>query len=112
SRRRTPSSRRGSGPAPRPAPRPVPDAPGGGARPARRGADRGLHFARLEPQRSYAASYRVPSPPLQGMYLSADSSTRSLRTVPLADGEQLVVGGNGHVVGRHRGPTSELVADL
>jgi glycine/D-amino acid oxidase-like deaminating enzyme/nitrite reductase/ring-hydroxylating ferredoxin subunit len=74
--------------------------------------DRGLHFARLEPQRSYAASYRVPSPPLQGMYLSADSSTRSLRTVPLADGEQLVVGGNGHVVGRHRGPTSELVADL
>lgn len=73
--------------------------------------DRGLHFARLEPQRSYAASYRLPAPPLQGMYLGADQP-RSLRSVPLEDGEQLMVGGNGHVVGRHREPTSELVTDL
>lgn len=64
--------------------------------------DRGLHFARLEPQRSYAQSYRLPGVTPQGMYLSVDSPTRSVRSVPVAGEEILLVGGNGHTVGRDR----------
>jgi glycine/D-amino acid oxidase-like deaminating enzyme/nitrite reductase/ring-hydroxylating ferredoxin subunit len=73
--------------------------------------DRGGFFARLEPQRSYAAAFDVAAPPPQGMYLSADSPTRSIRTVPGPEGELLLTGGNGHVVGRHTSPRS-LVDDL
>ncbi len=77
--------------------------------------DRGLHFARLAPDRSYGSAYRVPGEVPSGMYLSADSPTRSLRTLPTDDGELLLVGGNGHPVGRPdpRGRTPEdLVAEL
>ena len=57
-------------------------------------------FARLHPQRSYAAALRSPWVP-HGMYLSADSPTRSLRSLPVAGGEELLlVGGNGHITGR------------
>jgi glycine/D-amino acid oxidase-like deaminating enzyme/nitrite reductase/ring-hydroxylating ferredoxin subunit len=74
--------------------------------------DRGLYFARLTPQRSYALAFRVPGNIPQGMYLSADSPTRSLRSAPHGGEELLLVGGNGHTVGRHPRPPSELVADL
>lgn len=77
--------------------------------------DRGLHFARLAPHRSYGSAYRVPGQVPAGMYLSADSLTRSLRTAPATDGDLLVVGGNGHPVGRPDGrglSPAELVADL
>ncbi len=73
--------------------------------------DRGGFFARLEPLRSYAAAFEVPGRVPQGMYLSADSPTRSVRSVPHGDGELLLIGGNGHVVGRKPG-TSSLVEDL
>jgi glycine/D-amino acid oxidase-like deaminating enzyme/nitrite reductase/ring-hydroxylating ferredoxin subunit len=77
--------------------------------------DRGLHFARLSPHRSYGSAYRVPGDVPPGMYLSADALTRSLRTAPTDQGELLVVGGNGHPVGRpdSRGMSPrDLVADL
>ena len=74
--------------------------------------DRGLYFAKVTPMRSYALAFRVPGAVPQGMYLSADSPTRSLRTARHDGEELLVVGGNGHPVGRHRKPPSELVADL
>lgn len=73
--------------------------------------DRGAYFAKLVPLRSYATTYRVPGAIPQGMYLSVDDPSRSLRTVPTDDGELLMVGGNGHVVGRSDS-TSEAVADL
>jgi len=73
--------------------------------------NRGGHFARLTPQRSYALAFRVPGPIPSGMYLSVDKPTRSLRTVPVAGEERLMVGGNGHVVGQHDA-TARLVADL
>lgn len=62
--------------------------------------DRGGHFARLEPSRSYAVSYRIGTgqEPPQGMFLSVDSPTRSIRTAP-HDGGVLLLGGNGHPVG-------------
>lgn len=65
--------------------------------------DRRGHFARLEPQRSYAVSYRRGTGPLpQGMYLSLDKDTRSVRSVPVDGEELLLVGGAGHLVGRAR----------
>ncbi|WP_127782084.1 FAD-dependent oxidoreductase [Rhodococcus sp. X156] len=78
--------------------------------------DRAGYFARLEPLRSYCLAFTVPGPIPTGMYLSADATTRSLRTAPTFRGRRtrtprLIVGGNGHVVGR---VTSEqaMVDDL
>lgn len=73
--------------------------------------DRGGYFAKLTPQRSYAATYRVPGSIPTSMYLSVNEPTRSLRTVSV-DGELcLMVGGNGHVTGRSDSPAAAL-ADL
>ena len=77
-------------------------------------ADTGGHFAVLQPQRSYALAARVPGTIPHGMYLSIDGPTRSLRTASPGDGsddEVLLVGGNGHPVGRAR-DTRERVQDL
>ncbi|WP_067722550.1 FAD-dependent oxidoreductase [Nocardia yamanashiensis] len=73
--------------------------------------DRGGFFARLIPQRSYLAAFRTTDPLPHGMYLSAGEPTRSLRYVPDPDGDILLVGGNGHVVGRET-HTEECVNDL
>ncbi len=76
--------------------------------------DRGASFAKLTPLRSYVTTYRVPVEPEalpQGLYLSVDDPTRSLRTVPLEGGDLLMVGGNGHVTGRSDSP-ADAVADL
>ena len=64
--------------------------------------DRGAFFARLKPQRSYAASLSSPWVP-EGMHLSTDLQVRSLRSVRTADGEeQLLIGGSGHTTGRSK----------
>lgn len=73
--------------------------------------DRGSFFARLEPRRSYCIAVAGLDRPPRGMYLSADSPTRSLRYAPTSDGEVLVVGGNGHTVGRG-GATQPRITDL
>jgi glycine/D-amino acid oxidase-like deaminating enzyme/nitrite reductase/ring-hydroxylating ferredoxin subunit len=73
--------------------------------------DRGGYFAKLSPSRSYAMTYRVPGAPgsiPRGMYITADSPTRTVRTVPLADEELLLVGGNDHVVGRSPSPQAAV----
>jgi len=70
--------------------------------------NRGLYFAKLEPNRSYAAALRVPGDIPQGMYLSIDSPTRSQRTYPAADAELLLVGGYGHAGGRATSPRQHL----
>lgn len=70
--------------------------------------DRGGFFARLEPDRSYAAALRVPGNFPRGMYLSADSPTRSLRYAPHNGEDLLLVGGSGHVVGRARSPKAHV----
>ncbi|WP_244929126.1 FAD-dependent oxidoreductase [Nocardioides sp. W7] len=66
--------------------------------------DRGGFFARMSPSRSYGLAFRTPSALVDGMYLSADTPSRSLRDAPDGDGTLLLVGGNGHKVG---GPVSE-----
>ena len=62
--------------------------------------DRGGFFARVEPARSYGLAFRTPEPAVDGMYLSADQPSRSLRDAPDPDGPLLLVGGNGHTTGR------------
>jgi glycine/D-amino acid oxidase-like deaminating enzyme/nitrite reductase/ring-hydroxylating ferredoxin subunit len=57
--------------------------------------DRGLYFARLEPQRSYCIAARVRGRPPQGMSINAGSPTRSVRSY----GDILIVGGEGHTTG-------------
>lgn len=73
--------------------------------------DRGGYFAKLVPERSYVTAYRVPGDVPQGLYLSLDERVRSLRTLPVEDGQLLLVGGNGHVTGRSDSPAA-AVADL
>jgi nitrite reductase/ring-hydroxylating ferredoxin subunit len=71
--------------------------------------DRGLYFAKVEPQRSYALAFRHPSPP-ELMLLSAGSPTRSVRDAPSTAGPLLLVGGEGHTVGRTRSTSAHLDA--
>lgn len=76
--------------------------------------DRGGYFAKLTAHRSYALSFRLPDGqrPVEGMYLSADSPDRTLRSVPVGDDELLLVGGNDHIVGRassHSGAVEDLL---
>lgn len=72
--------------------------------------DRAGFFARLEPMRSYCVAVRVRGGAPTGMYLSADAPTRSLRRAD-ATGDVVVVGGNGHPVGR-ADDNAERMADL
>jgi glycine/D-amino acid oxidase-like deaminating enzyme/nitrite reductase/ring-hydroxylating ferredoxin subunit len=59
--------------------------------------DRGLYFARLEPQRSYCIAARLKAGGVlpQGMSISAGATTRSLRSHE----DLLIVGGEGHPAG-------------
>jgi glycine/D-amino acid oxidase-like deaminating enzyme/nitrite reductase/ring-hydroxylating ferredoxin subunit len=63
-------------------------------------SDSGGFFARTHPMRSYALSARLDGPVPQGMYLSVDSPSRSVRSASM-DGEEVVIlGGEGHKVGQ------------
>jgi glycine/D-amino acid oxidase-like deaminating enzyme len=59
--------------------------------------DRGLHFAKLQAQRSYLLALSGATAP-EGMFLSVGQPTVSIRDVP--DRELVLVGGFGHVTGR------------
>lgn len=61
--------------------------------------DRSLAFARVHPQRSYAIACRIAGAPPDGMFISGDTPTRSVRAVPLDGDELLLVGGEGHKTG-------------
>jgi Rieske Fe-S protein len=63
-------------------------------------SDTGGFFARTHPMRSYALSARLAGPVPQGMYLSVDTPSRSVRSAHM-DGEEVVIlGGEGHKVGQ------------
>jgi glycine/D-amino acid oxidase-like deaminating enzyme/nitrite reductase/ring-hydroxylating ferredoxin subunit len=62
--------------------------------------DRGALFARTEPKSSYVIACDVDRLPADGMYLSADGPTRSLRTARIGDDTVLLVGGQGHKTGQ------------
>ena len=61
--------------------------------------DLGYFSVRNHPERSYAMLVRLAGTVPQGMYLSSDSPTRTLRPVPTEDGELLLVGGMSHRTG-------------
>ncbi len=69
--------------------------------------DRGLFFAKLEAERSYALAFDRPDVP-EGMYLSAGSDSRSIRDAPSESGTKLLIGGAGHSVGRTRSEAEHL----
>ncbi|MGE2732060.1 FAD-dependent oxidoreductase [Mycolicibacterium vaccae] len=73
--------------------------------------DRGMFFARVEPQRSYCLAFDVPGEITRSMYIAVDSPTRSVRYAPTEGGDKLIVGGAGHGVGRSHTP-SQSVSEL
>jgi len=62
--------------------------------------DRGGFFAKTYPSRSYAIGVRIHGPVPEGMYLSAEEPTRSVRSHPMGDEPLLILGGEGHKVGQ------------
>jgi len=66
--------------------------------------DRGLYFAKVSAQRSYAQSFRVQGELPRGMFLSVESPARSIRTYR----DLLLIGGNGHGVGRSSSPRAAM----
>ncbi len=70
--------------------------------------DRGLYFAKVEAKRSYVLAFSHPEPP-HLMMLSAGQPSRSVRDAPGADGSTaLLVGGEGHGVGRVRSESEHV----
>ena len=68
--------------------------------------DRGAFFARASAQRSYSLAFRTDRALIEGMYLSADGPTRSLRDA--AGGSLLLVGGAGHRTGASTSASEHL----
>ncbi len=62
--------------------------------------DLGGFFAKAHPVRSYALAVRIDGEVPDGMYLGADSPTRSVRPLPLDGGTGLILGGESHKVGQ------------
>jgi len=73
--------------------------------------DRSLAFARIHPQRSYALLCRIAGTPPEGMFISGDAPTRTVRAVPVDGEELLLVGGEGHRPGTG-GDTEERYRSL
>jgi glycine/D-amino acid oxidase-like deaminating enzyme/nitrite reductase/ring-hydroxylating ferredoxin subunit len=63
--------------------------------------DRGLFFARTHPERSYVLLAGLRGDVPQGMYLSDESPSHSLRSVPTEGGELLMIGGESHKAGQN-----------
>jgi glycine/D-amino acid oxidase-like deaminating enzyme/nitrite reductase/ring-hydroxylating ferredoxin subunit len=62
--------------------------------------DRGLFFARVKPNRSYALALEAPSDgPPPGLFISATTPTHSVRPAEFAGREIVIVSGEGHPVG-------------
>ncbi|MEH7417864.1 FAD-dependent oxidoreductase [Neobacillus drentensis] len=61
----------------------------------------GLYFAKMYADRSYAIGIKTKQEYPGGMYISADSPSRSIRYTPLDNGENLlIIGGENHKTGQ------------
>ncbi len=74
--------------------------------------DRGGYFARMHPERSYALGIYVRDRAPQGMYLSTESPSHTVRSHPTERGELVIAGGESHKVGQSGEDTAERVARL
>jgi glycine/D-amino acid oxidase-like deaminating enzyme/nitrite reductase/ring-hydroxylating ferredoxin subunit len=61
--------------------------------------DRGMFFARQFPMRDYVVAARIDAP-LDGMFLSTEQPTHSVRVTEDGEATLLIVGGEGHTTGR------------
>jgi glycine/D-amino acid oxidase-like deaminating enzyme/nitrite reductase/ring-hydroxylating ferredoxin subunit len=75
--------------------------------------DRAGFFARMHPERSYGLGIylKAGAVPPQGMYLSTESPSHTVRSHPTANGEMLIAGGESHKTGQG-GDTAERVQRL
>ncbi|MDP8942684.1 MAG: FAD-dependent oxidoreductase [Actinomycetota bacterium] len=62
--------------------------------------DRGFFFARTHPEREHVLGVRIDGPAPQGMYITAGSPTRSIRSHPAPGGEVVLVSGESHKTGQ------------
>lgn len=60
----------------------------------------GMYFARMYPSRSYVTGITIAEKFPEGMFISAEDPTHSLRSQPLEDGELILVGGEDHKTGQ------------
>lgn len=60
----------------------------------------GLYFARMYADRSYAIGIKTDKEYPGGMYISADSPSRSIRYTPIDGGNLLILGGENHKTGQ------------
>jgi glycine/D-amino acid oxidase-like deaminating enzyme/nitrite reductase/ring-hydroxylating ferredoxin subunit len=74
--------------------------------------DRGVYFARQHAERSYALGLYVDGPAPQGMYLSTESPSHTVRSHPTDRGELVIAGGESHKVGQSGEDTADRVARL
>lgn len=66
----------------------------------------GLYFSRMRPERSYSITLRGNVKEDLGMYINVEKPKRSIRSVLDTSGERLLlIGGEGHVTGRHEDNT-------
>lgn len=66
----------------------------------------GLYLSKLSIERSYLLAAKVSETVPQAMYLSADSPSRSLRSVTDSEGSDwLLIGGDNHQTGKSKAPT-------
>lgn len=61
---------------------------------------KGMYFARMHAERSYIIGIKSKNPFPGGMYINAESPTRSLRNAVYRDENILLVGGEGHKTGQ------------
>jgi glycine/D-amino acid oxidase-like deaminating enzyme/nitrite reductase/ring-hydroxylating ferredoxin subunit len=59
----------------------------------------GLYFSRIYSDRSYLLGIKVKEKIPEGMFISAESPTRSIRSTPFENGELLILGGEHHKTG-------------
>lgn len=73
----------------------------------------GLYFSRLSVNRSYVIAARISGLIPNGMFISVDAPSRSLRYATGIDGEKLLlIGGDGHAAGKSKSPTMEHYENL
>jgi glycine/D-amino acid oxidase-like deaminating enzyme/nitrite reductase/ring-hydroxylating ferredoxin subunit len=70
----------------------------------------GLYFARMYAERSYAIGIKTNKEYPGGMYISADSPSRSIRYTPIDGGNLLILGGENHKTGQGVDTLSHYVA--
>lgn len=71
----------------------------------------GLYFTRIYPERSYALGIKIKESFPEGMFISAESPTRSLRSQKFEDGDLIILSGDHHKTG-HDGSTEKHYENL